>query len=58
MHCYLKLFILVKHNTWFGWSFRPLSGAQNCVYSSGMPLLPAAIRDEMELINMYIKTSQ
>jgi len=32
--CYLKLFILVKRSTCFGRSFRPLSGAQNCVYSN------------------------
>ena len=29
--CYLKLFILVKRSTCFGRSFRPSSGAQNCV---------------------------
>ena len=32
--CYLKLFILVKHSTCFGRSFRPLSGAQDCTYSN------------------------
>ena len=32
--CYLKLFILVKRSTYFRRSFRPSSGAQNCVYSS------------------------
>jgi hypothetical protein len=34
MHPFLKLFILVKRSTCFGRSFRPSSGAQNCVYSS------------------------
>jgi hypothetical protein len=34
--CYLKLFILVKRSTCFGRSFRPSSGAQNCVYSNGI----------------------
>jgi hypothetical protein len=29
--CYLKLFIFVKRFTCFGRSFRPSSGAQNCV---------------------------
>jgi hypothetical protein len=32
---YLKLFILVKHSTCFGRSFRPSSGAKNCAYSNG-----------------------
>jgi len=32
--CYLKLFILVKPSICFGLSFRPSSGAQNCVYSN------------------------
>jgi len=32
--CYLKLFILVKRSTCFGRSFRPSSGAQDCVYSN------------------------
>jgi hypothetical protein len=34
--CYLKLFILVKPSTLFRRSFRPSSGAQNCVYSNGI----------------------
>jgi hypothetical protein len=34
--CYHKLFILVKHSTCFGRSFRPSSGVQNCVYSNGL----------------------
>jgi hypothetical protein len=34
MHLFLKLFILVKRSTCFGWSFRPSSGAQNCTYSN------------------------
>jgi len=34
--CYLKLFIFVKHSRCFGRSFRPSSGAQNCVYSNGI----------------------
>jgi hypothetical protein len=34
--CYLKIFILVKRSTCFGRSFRPSSGAQNCVYSNGI----------------------
>jgi len=29
MNLFLKLFILVKRSTCFGWSFRPSSGAQN-----------------------------
>jgi len=29
-------------------SFRPSSGAQNCVYSNGICQKAAAIRDEME----------
>ena len=40
--CYLKLFILVKRSTCFGLSFRPSSGAQNCVYSSGICQTTAA----------------
>jgi len=39
--CYLKLFVLAKHSTCFGQSFRPSSGAENCVYSKQL-LLPAA----------------
>jgi len=31
---FLKLFILVKHSTCFGRSFRPSSGAQDCTYSN------------------------
>jgi hypothetical protein len=34
MHLFLKLFILVKHSTCFGWSFRPSSRAQDCTYSN------------------------
>jgi len=34
--CYLKLFIIVKRSACFGRSFRPSSGAQNCVYSNGL----------------------
>jgi hypothetical protein len=34
--CYIKLFILVKFCTYFGRTFRPLSGVQNCVYSNGI----------------------
>jgi hypothetical protein len=34
MHLFLKLFILVKRSTCFGWSFRPSSGAQDCTYSN------------------------
>jgi len=40
--CYLKLFILVKRSTCFERSFRPLSGAQNCVYSNGICQTAAA----------------
>jgi hypothetical protein len=40
--CYLKLFILVKRSTCFGPSFRPSSGAQNCVYSNGICQTAAA----------------
>ena len=40
--CYLKLFILVKRCTCFGRSFRPSSGAQNCVYSNGICQTAAA----------------
>ena len=36
MHLFLKVFILVKRSTCFGRSFRPLSEAQNCVYSNGI----------------------
>ena len=48
--CYLKLFILVKRSTCFGRSFRPSSGAQNCIYRTvyvKQLLLPAVIGDEM-----------
>jgi hypothetical protein len=34
--CYLNLFILVKRSTCFGRSFRPSSGAQNCVHSNSI----------------------
>ena len=34
MHLFLKLFILVKRSTCFGWSFHPSSGAQNCTYGN------------------------
>ena len=34
IHLFLKLFILVKHCTCFGRSFRPSSGAQNCTYGN------------------------
>ena len=34
MHVFLKLFILVKRCTCFGWSFRPPSGAQNYTYGN------------------------
>jgi hypothetical protein len=34
MHHFLKLCILVKHSTCFGWSFRPSSGAQDSTYSN------------------------
>jgi len=34
MHLFLKLFILVKHSTFFGRSFRPPSGAEDCTYSN------------------------
>jgi len=34
MHLFLKLFILVKRSTCFGRSFRPSSGAQNCIYGN------------------------
>jgi len=47
--CYLKLFILVKPSACFGRSFRPSSGAQNCVYSSGICQTVAVIGDETEL---------
>jgi len=40
--CYLKLFILVKRSTCFVRSFRPSSGAQNCVYSNGICQTAAA----------------
>jgi hypothetical protein len=39
---YLKLFILVKRSTCFGRSYRPSSGAQNCVYSNGICQTAAA----------------
>jgi hypothetical protein len=41
--CYLKLFILVKRSTCFGRSFRPSSGAQNCVYRNGVCQIAAAV---------------
>jgi hypothetical protein len=51
--CYLKLFILIKRSTCFGQSFRPSSGAQNCVYSNGICQTAAvAIGDEMEFRSM------
>jgi len=34
MHLFLKLFILVKYSACFGRSFRPSSGAQDCIYSN------------------------
>jgi len=40
--CYLKLFILVKRSACFRPSFRPSSGAQNCVYSNGICQTAAA----------------
>ena len=40
--CYLKSFILVKRSTCFGRSFRPSSGAQNCVYNNGICQTAAA----------------
>jgi len=40
--CCLKLLIFVKHSTCFGRSFRPSSGAQNCVYSNGVCQTAAA----------------
>jgi hypothetical protein len=46
--CYFKLFILVKRSICFGRSFRPSSGAQNCVYSNGICQTPAALRGEVE----------
>jgi hypothetical protein len=53
MHLFLKLFILVKHSTYFGRSFRPSSGAQNCTYSirhmSNSCCYLLASGDEMEL---------
>jgi hypothetical protein len=39
---YLKSFILVKRSTCFGRSFCPSSGAQKCVYSSGICQTAAA----------------
>ena len=39
---YLKLFVLLKRSTCFGRSFRPSSGAQNCVYSNGICQTAAA----------------
>jgi hypothetical protein len=34
MHLFIKLFILAKHSTYFGRSFRPSSGVQDCTYSN------------------------
>jgi hypothetical protein len=34
MHLFLQLFILVKHSTCFGRSFRPSSGTQDCTHSN------------------------
>jgi hypothetical protein len=34
IHLFLKLFILVKHSTYFGRSFRPSSGVQDRTYSN------------------------
>jgi len=45
----LKLFIFAKRSTCFERSFRPSSGAENCVYSNGMCQTAAATRDEMKL---------
>jgi len=36
MHLFIKLFILVKHSTYFRRSVRPSSGAQNCTYNRHM----------------------
>ena len=44
------IIILVKRSTCFGRSFRPSSGAQNCVYSNGICQTAAAIGDEMEAV--------
>jgi hypothetical protein len=43
--CYLKLLILVKPSTCFGRSFRPSSGAQDCVYSNGIRSLERLMMD-------------
>jgi hypothetical protein len=40
--CYLELFILVKFSTCFWCTFRPSSGAQNCVNSNGICQTAAA----------------
>jgi hypothetical protein len=41
--------VLVKRSTFFARSFRPSSGAQNCVYSNGICQTATVIGDEMEL---------
>jgi hypothetical protein len=46
--CYFKLFIIVKRSTCFERSFRPSSGAQDCVYSNGICQTAAAIGKEMD----------
>jgi len=38
----MHLFSQIIYSTRFGPSFRPSSGAQNCVYSSGICQTPAA----------------
>jgi hypothetical protein len=54
--CYLKLFILVKRTACFRRSFRPSSGAQNCIYSNSICQTAAAIGDEMSSISSAIAT--
>jgi len=51
MHLLSQFIYSCKTLYMFRRSFRPSSGAQNCVYSNGVCqlLLPAAIGDEMEL---------
>jgi len=55
--CYLKLFILVKCSTCFGLSFRPSSGAQNCVHSNGICQTAAATCCYQECDEFHLMSS-
>jgi hypothetical protein len=54
MHLFLKVFILVKHSTYFGRCFCPSSGAQDCTYSNRyMCSLELLMMDGNTIRNVY-----